>query len=213
MGDLIHTVAHETYPGHHLEGALKEARLVDGQGWTELTLMTINTPECLVREGLADLGYGFAVPAADELATIEQAIEVAGLELAADRLARRAVAERQVAIGRARRILRGIGGNAALLRHADGRSHEEVVDYLVTVGHASRERAEQRLRFIEHPLWRAYSFVYREGEVLLGRWLDAGPPNARTARFGRLLSEALAPSTILAELAGPVAGAEAAPRS
>jgi hypothetical protein len=201
VGDLVQTIAHETYPGHHLEGAIKEARLVDERGWTELTVMSINTPECFIREGLADLGYRFAVPSADEAATIEEAIRVAGLDLASDARALRAVAERGIAIGRARRVLRGISGNAALLRHADGRSHEAVVDYLVTVGHQSRERAEQRLRFIEHPLWRTYSFVYREGEALLGEWLDAVPPPDRTARFGRLLAEAIASATITAELA------------
>ena len=36
---LIHLMAHETYPGHHLEMATKEARLVDGGGHTELAIL------------------------------------------------------------------------------------------------------------------------------------------------------------------------------
>jgi len=198
-GGLVHTVAHETYPGHHLEASTKEARRVDGGGRTELTLLSVNTPECLMHEGLADLGYRFAVPPEDEVDLLAELFEVAGLPVAADPGAARAAATAQAAVGRARRVLRGIGGNAALLRHVDGRSRAETVDYLVTVGRQEPARAEQQLDFIEHPLWRTYVFVYREGERLLARWLERVPEGARAARFGRLLEEARSPSSIAAE--------------
>ena len=201
VGDLVHTVAHETYPGHHLEMATKEERLVDGAGRAELTLLSINTPECLMHEGLADLGYRFAVPPDAEAATIEEAMGVAGLVSAPNLASTRATAERQVVVGRARRALRGIGGNAALLRHVDGRSREDVISYLMAVGRLSRERAEHRMQFIEHPVWRTYDFVYREGAELLGAWLEAAAPAERTARFQGLLAEALPPSSIVADLA------------
>jgi hypothetical protein len=90
--------------------------------------------------------------------------------------------------------------NAALLRHADGRSHDEVVDYLITVGRFAPATAAKRLEFIEHPLWRTYVFVYTEGEALLRRWLDAVPDAGRAARFGRLLREPLTPVAIAREL-------------
>ena len=201
-GDLVHVVAHETYPGHHLEAATKEARLADGQGRSELTLHSINTPECLLSEGLADLGVRFAVPQADEPGLLEELFRVAGLRVAADPAAARAAAETQTKVGRARRLLRGIGGNAAILRHVDGRSRPEVVDYLVTVGRQAPARAEQRLDFIEHPVWRTYVFVYSEGEQLLARWLEQVPEDQRAARFARLLAETHTPSSIGADLIG-----------
>lgn len=202
-GDLVHVVAHETYPGHHLESATKEARLADGGGRSELTLHSINTPECLLSEGLADLGYRFAVPPADEAALLQELFAVAGLWIAADPAAARVAAETQARVGRARRLLGGIDGNAALLRHVDGRTRAETVDYLVTVGRQTPARAEQRLDFIEHPLWRTYVFVYREGEQLLAQWLEQVPEAERTARFGRLLAETLTPSSIRAALNRP----------
>ncbi|HEX6867621.1 MAG TPA: hypothetical protein VF119_02390, partial [Candidatus Limnocylindrales bacterium] len=58
---LVHTIAHETYPGHHLEHAWKEADLVDRLGRLEASVLCINTPECPISEGLADLGTSFAV--------------------------------------------------------------------------------------------------------------------------------------------------------
>ena len=62
---LIHTAAHETYPGHHLEHAWKEADLVDGQARLEASILLINRPECPISEGLADIGLRFASPPAD----------------------------------------------------------------------------------------------------------------------------------------------------
>src|SRR5690606_34664798 len=63
--DLMRVVAHETYPGHHLEHAWKEAELVVGRGWLELSVQLINTPECFISEGLANLAPGFVAPDED----------------------------------------------------------------------------------------------------------------------------------------------------
>ncbi len=49
-------------PGHHLEHAWKEADLVDRQGRLESSILLINTPECLISEGLADVGVRFVAP-------------------------------------------------------------------------------------------------------------------------------------------------------
>jgi hypothetical protein len=95
------------------------------------------------------------------------------------------------------------GGQIYLLRHVDGRTHDEVVEYLVTLGRRTPARAEASMGFIEHPLWRTYIFVYREGEELLRRWLEQVPEPERPARFARLLAEARSPSSIEAEIAEP----------
>ena len=104
--------------------------------------------------------------------------------------------ERVVALAPARRALSAAMGNAAILRHADGRSHQDVRDYLVTVGRFPEAAVEKRLEFIEHPLWRTYVFVYAEGEALLRRWVEAVPAPDRPARFARLLHEQLTPASV-----------------
>lgn len=200
VADLLHTVAHETYPGHHLEHAWKEADLVDGRGRMEASVLLINTPECLISEGLADLGVGFAAPDDEFVALLLGLYERAGLEIARDPAAARDAAERSQALAGPRRALGAIRGNAAILRHADGRSHDEVMDYLVELGRFTPTVAAKRLEFIEHPLWRTYVFVYAEGEALLRRWLETVPESDRPARFGRLLHEQLTPGAILDEL-------------
>jgi hypothetical protein len=95
-----------------------------------------------------------------------------------------------------RETLAAIRGNAAILRHADGRSHEEVLAYLEEVGRYTPVVAAKRLEFIEHPLWRTYVFVYAEGEALLERWVGAVAEDEQAARFGRLLHEQLTPAAV-----------------
>jgi hypothetical protein len=197
---LIHVAAHEAYPGHHLEHAWKEAALVDEEGRLEASILLMNTPECLVSEGLADLGHRFAVPPAEEPALLVELYERAGLPVAGDPAAARAAAETTVALMEPRYRLSSSRVNAALMRHADGRGHDEVLAWLHDVGRFAPDVARKRLEFIEHPLSRTYVFAYSEGEALLRRWLEQVPPTEQAPRFGRLLREQLTPRAIEAEI-------------
>jgi hypothetical protein len=198
--DLIHTVAHETFPGHHLEHAWKEANLLDRLRRVEASVLLINTPECLVSEGLADVGRSFVAPLDESSDLLVELYERAGLSIAGDAAAARDAADRSVAMVPLRRRLTESRVNASLMRHADGASHEEALAYLKRVGRFAPEVAAKRLEFMEHPLWRTYVFVYHEGEALLNRWLEAVPARERAARFGRLLREQLTPRAIAAEI-------------
>jgi hypothetical protein len=165
--------------------------------------MLINTPECLISEGLADLGRSMAVPEDEAVDVLVEAIGRAALPIASDAGAARALAEAAAATTPPRRILDEVAVNAALLRHADEAPADHVLAYLERFGLLSPERAAKRLEFIDHPLWRTYVFVYYEGEDLLRRWVDAVPAADRPARFGRLLREQLTPSGIEADLSRP----------
>jgi len=199
--DLIGAVAHETFPGHHLEHATKEAVLIEQRHRLEASVLLINTPECLISEGLADIGGSLVAPPGTEIGLLVELYERAGLPIAADPAAARDAAERTVAMRPPRRSLTETRVNAALMRHADGASHETVLAYLEDVGRFAPASAAKRLEFIEHPLWRTYVFVYHEGEALLRDWLEAAAPAERPARFGRLLREQLTPRAIAMELA------------
>jgi len=204
LPSLVSTVAHETYPGHHLEHAWKEAELVERLGRLEASVLLLNAPECLVSEGLAEAGQRFAVPVGREIDLFAEGLERAGLTDGAsvrDGSSAREAAERIAALRLARHALEAVAPNAALLRHADGRRHDDVLGYLVDVGRMEPARARKRLEFIEHPVTRAYVFVYSAGEALLDRWLGAVPAADRPARFGRLLHEQLTPSAIAAQVA------------
>jgi hypothetical protein len=163
-------------------------------------VLVINAPECLISEGLANLGRELVVAPADRPALLAELASVAGLELAGDPGALEDAAARQVLIAGHRETLDEARLNAALMLHAEGRPRDEVLAYLVDVGRFAPAMAAKRLEFIEHPLWRLYIYVYFEGEQLLRRWLHLVPEADRPARFGRLLAEPHTPRSIQAEI-------------
>ena len=52
---LLDLVCHEGYPGHHTEHAIKEQALYRQPGYGEHAIQLINTPECVISEGIATL--------------------------------------------------------------------------------------------------------------------------------------------------------------
>ena len=186
--DLPKLVAHESYPGHHTEHSRKERLLVEGGARDEHTIFLVNTPECLMAEGLADLGVRVAVGkgwgawARDIYADLGIAFD----------------GELAEAVSTAAAPLNHVRQDAAIMLHDKGAAEDEVVAYLSRWGLVSPERARQSIAFLTDPLWRAYSSTYVEGYLLLGRWLDLGDT---ATRFGRLLDEPLTPAVIAADLA------------
>ncbi|MEB3068639.1 DUF885 domain-containing protein [[Mycobacterium] vasticus] len=187
MSNLPRLVAHESYPGHHTEHCRKEAGLVARLGQAEQTIFLVNTPQCLMAEGLADLALYAAVgPGWGAWAT----------EIYAD-LGLRFDGERAEAVSAAAAELADVRQDAALMLHDEHRDTDEVAAYLRRWLLVTDDRARQTLRFLSSPLWRAYTSTYVEGYRLLRAWLDARPVGVNlTERFGRLLDEPLIPSAI-----------------
>ena len=198
--DLIGLVTHETYPGHHLEHAWHEAVRVDQRAELEASVLLINAPECLISEGLTEVGRRFAVARGSETDLVAELLDRADLGPRSDPVARRALAEQAVRIREARAGLGPAAVDAALMLHVDGLDRAAVRSWLERVALMTPELAAKRLEFLEHPLWRTYVFVYSEGAALLERWLAAVPADAAAARFRRLLVEPITPSGIEAEL-------------
>ncbi|MGI8626225.1 MAG: DUF885 domain-containing protein, partial [Geodermatophilaceae bacterium] len=190
LTQLPHLVAHESYPGHHTEHCRKEARLVAGQQRREHTVFLVNPPECLMAEGLADLGISVTVGERWG-AWNEEILRDLGFSVDGE------LAER---VSKAAAPLNDVRQDAAILLHDRGRGQEEVLDFLQRWTLVPRERAQQSLRFLTHPLWRAYTSTYVEGHRLLSTWLDTRPADESVnSRFRRLLDEPLTPGRILAE--------------
>jgi hypothetical protein len=192
---LALTLAHETFPGHHLEHSWKEQRLYRERGYGEASAMLINTPESYISEGLAEVGAWLLNDETRFQELLLGVCERAGIALTADD------AQREWRTSLALHRLRGAGGDAALQLHVAKRSREDVIRFLEQDGLSTHERALKNLEFIEHPLWRAYVFCYADGERLLSRWVEsAGDRSAQHARFFRLLTEQITPSGVAAEI-------------
>jgi len=190
MSNLPRLVAHESYPGHHTEHCRKEAGLVERGGQAEQTIFLVNTPQCLMAEGLADLALHAAIgPQWGSWAA----------EIFAD-LGMRFDGPRAEALSEASAALVDVRQDAALMLHDEHRDADEVAAFLRRWLLVDDARARQMLRFLSSPLWRAYISTYVEGYRLLRGWLDSRPDGVSlTERFTRLLDEPLIPSSLRGE--------------
>jgi hypothetical protein len=180
---LGHLVAHEAYPGHHTEHSRKEAGLVRRRRQLEETIFLVGTPQCLLAEGLADLGLEVVAGPRPEPMVASHLLPL-GIPYDADLVAE---------VATAGETLNAVRANAAVLLHDEGLEEQRVVDYLARWGLMSPVRAEKAVSFLADPTWRAYIFCYVEGVALCRRFVGGDP-----ARFERLISEQLLPEDLQA---------------
>lgn len=187
MSNLPHLVAHESYPGHHTEHCRKEAGLVAKRGHAEQSIFLINTPQCLMAEGMADLGLHAVVGPGWGVWT-EQIFRDLGLRMDGE------LSEK---VESAASGLLTVRQDAALLLHDRGADQEDVVAHLRRWLLVPDRRARQMVRFLADPLWRAYTTTYVEGVRLVRAWLDVrAPGESLDSRYLRLLDEPLVPKSL-----------------
>jgi len=180
---LAHLVAHEAYPGHHTEHSRKEVGLVRRRRWMEESIFLVGTPQCLLAEGLADLGLETVLGPRPE-SVVASHLHPLGIRYDAEVVA--AVSEAGEALGAVR-------GNAAWRLYVDGADPDVVVGEVARWALLPPARAAKAVEFLLHPTWRAYISCYVEGLPLCRRFV-AGDPT----RFARLLSEQLVPADLVA---------------
>ncbi|MEJ7584686.1 MAG: hypothetical protein WKF43_11515 [Acidimicrobiales bacterium] len=180
---LGHLVAHEAYPGHHTEHSRKEVGLVRSRGHLEESIFLVGTPQCLLAEGLADLGLEALVGERPETVVAEH-LRPLGSPYDAEVVA---------AVATAGEALAAVRGNVALLIHVDGAGQDEAVAAFERWALLPRNRALKAVQFLTDPTWRAYIFCYIEGLARCRRFVGGD-----VARFERLLTEQFVPSDLAA---------------
>ena len=193
IAHLTGLLAHEGYPGHHTELANKELRLVRGRGWIEHSIALINSPSCVIAEGIATRALEVLMEEAERIAWQAELFRRAGYD--------HLDARREHAIDEVGRKLAGIGGNAAFLLHDRGASDAEVIAYVQRYRLATVEEARKTRAFLKARRNRSYIFTYHCGGELLDALFAAAPPAAkgdRDAWFWRLLTEPVTPGQIRA---------------
>lgn len=178
-----HLVAHEAYPGHHTEHCRKEVGLVQRRHHLEESIALVGTPQCLLAEGLADLGLEVIAGVRPEPVI---ASHLGPLGVPYD-------AELAGTINEAAESLGAVRGNAAIGIHDRGWSYDQAVAYVERWSLTTPARAAKSVEFLVDPTWRAYPFCYIDGLRLCRRFV-AGDP----ARFERLISEQMVPSQLVA---------------
>jgi hypothetical protein len=183
LADLI---AHEGYPGHHTELSIKEARLIRRLNYREFLVNLINSPSCVIAEGIAT--------SALESLLSEEELEVWYRE---EILPRAGMSHMDAAtilgLRRSADKLKSLSGNAAFMLHDQKKSADEIRAYLQEYGLLTEKEANQRLKFISNPLYRSYTFTYHVGYDLLQELFRRGD---RDRYFARLLEEPVTPSQV-----------------
>lgn len=184
----IDLACHEGYPGHHVYNTLLEQELLERRGWVEFSVFPLFSPLGLIAEGSANYGIHIAFPD-DERIGFERRVLFPLAELDAARAAEYYEVER---------LTEGLrfAGNEAARRYLDGEiDADEAARWLMEYSLMSRERAEQRVKFIER--YRSYVINYNLGEDLVAAWVEAragDDPAARWRVFAELLSTPMVPS-------------------
>ncbi|PRW64905.1 hypothetical protein [Actinopolyspora mortivallis] len=186
---LPRLIAHESYPGHHVQYCRRRSPCRA----PEQAVVLAQTPECVVAEGLAERGLDTVVgPGWGEWArrVLSGVLRFPHAELA----------ER---VDRALRKLSGVRGDAAVMLHEHGCSRERVCAYLRHWLLLDETRATALVDLLSDPTPAAHAVVCSEGERLMVS-RTAQDEVVGTARdYLRLLEEPHVPRTVRAALVAP----------
>jgi hypothetical protein len=184
--DIPFIVAHEAYPGHHTEFAIKENKLYLGKGQLEQSIHLSNNPSALIAEGIAKNAL-MAIASKAEIADILVDIYAqAGLA--------KSDASHAMAFIAANQQLESVTDNQVLMLYRDHAPEEEVIAYGMRYSLTTEEDEVRLLRFLSDPLSRSYTYNYTLGRRLIAAFLDQAPE--RKQAFKRLLSEPLTPAQL-----------------
>jgi len=178
---------HEGYPGHHVYNALLEQTFVKRKGWMEMSVYPLYSPMSFIAEGSANYGIDLAFPG-EERARYEREVlyPLAGLDPSLS-------TTQSELLGLTRQLARAEYTIADdFLSGRVGR--EETLDRLQKYGLTARDRAQQRLRFIE--TYRSYIINYGLGRDTVQAWVERQGPD-HWATTERLLASQILPADLM----------------
>ena len=191
VNELADLIAHEGYPGHHTELSIKEQELVRQKDYYEHTIASINSPSCVIAEGIA-------TSALETVLTDHELEDWYRQEILPRAGLSHINAKRMVEISKALGKKRGIMGNVSFMLYDQNRSEDEAEKYIQRYALATEKERKHLVRFISDPLSRSYVFTYDVGYELLDELFTHVN---RDEYFKRLLAEPVTPSQIRAWIA------------
>jgi len=175
VNGLADLLAHEGYPGHHTELSIKEEKLVRQKQYYELTINLINSPSCVIAEGIATTALKTILTKSElEDWYREEILPLAGMTHIDEK--------RLMDIG-----------NAAFMMYDQDKSEDEISIYLQKYNLTTKKQVQKNIDFISNPLYRSYIFTYHVGRDLFEELFTHVD---RDEYFGRILEEPVTPSQI-----------------
>ena len=189
LDTLLRSIAAETYPGRHAQRVSRQQAVAEeGDRW-EVSALCAVSPDTALADGLGAVGRQAVLGDYELSAELRRIGRKLGLHVDV---------ERDLEVGRARRLLAPAASNAALLLHQDGLPASEVRGYLAEMGLLTDREVDRVMERLAHPLLRVDPFSRAYAPRLVGSWLQA---TGQTEGVGRLLCEQLTPGMLRAEAA------------
>lgn len=167
--DLKHLAAHEAFPGHLVHLGLREIYVRDGVMPLDGAQVVTSSASSALFEGIADNGMAF----------------IGWTDTPDDQMA--------VNLQRLRSALRC---NAAWMRHAEGRTMEEIVPVIAAASFQSEETVGGRLAFLNHALRAPFVYAYWAGERAVDAVWQTVAPDERARFWESLYGQMHTPATI-----------------
>ncbi|KAB2880406.1 hypothetical protein F9K33_05245 [bacterium] len=186
----VDLACHEGYPGHHVYNSLLEKHLVRENKWFEFSAYALFSPQSLIAEGTANFGIEMALSGKERIDFESKVLfPIAGM---APETAAKYYQIHEL-VGKL-----GYAGNEAARDYLDGKmTMEEAVEWLIQFGLYPRDRAQQRIRFIEK--YRSYVINYNLGQDIVKNYIEKNGgtlanPEKRWSIFTKLISTPQTPS-------------------
>ena len=180
--DLVNLTSHEIYGGHHTHHVWQEVELVRDRKQVEWTITLLWSPSAVIAEGIATVGPGIVAGDGQKLAA--EVLRRLGFEFDAE------IGERVEA---ARRFLRPLSANLAMLLHDRGASVEEAREYAATWSLQPDERLDKLVDSQVHSPSPVYQHTYWQGRDLV-----EGHVGGDAKRFRELLTARVLPTDLAA---------------
>jgi hypothetical protein len=179
---LLELVCHEAYPGHHAEGACKDAALIRAVGREELSVYVYPTPQGLISEGMAC--YALQALLGDDAEQVAaDCLRPAGIPYDAETAA---------VVREADTLLLPVRSNIAMMLDR-GATSAQVREYAQTWMLDDAQQLDKAIGQLEARSWRTYESCYPVGLALCRSYVGADQ-----ARFHDLLYRQLIPADLTA---------------
>ncbi|MDP9243648.1 MAG: hypothetical protein M3O77_01015 [Chloroflexota bacterium] len=189
LDTLLRSVAAESYPGRHAQRVSRHHAAAEEADRWEASAWCLATPEAALADGLGVVGRQAVLGDYELSAELRRIGREVGLHIDV---------ERDLEVGRGRRLLAPAVANAALLLHQDGLPAPEVRGYLAEMGLLTEREVDRVMERLADPLLRVEPFSRAYAPQLVSEWLQV---TGQTNGVARLLREQLTPGLLRDEAA------------
>jgi hypothetical protein len=185
----VDLAAHEGYPGHHVLNVLLE-KLYRERNWVEFSVYPLFSPQSLIAEGTGNFGVEITFPGNSQMEFEKEVLfPLAGLDPSKT--------DTYYKISKLIQQL-SYSTNEAARNYLDGKwTKEQTISWLQRYNLASKERAEQNLKFFYK--YRSYIINYNLGKDIVKNYIEKNGGTVeneklRWALFEKIISTPQTPS-------------------